>query len=85
MTKPPAEPEAARRARVLKEMAAYEAARPDMIPGSASHDGRQATGGRYYFGHARMAMARELAGVPLDATDREALRRWPVPEGWVGS
>lgn len=79
------EPEEVRRARMRREMDTYEQARPDMIPGSAQHDGRRATGGRYYEDAARMAKAREWAGLPLTDTDREALRRHPTPTGWVGT
>ena len=35
----------------------------------------------HWQGRARMAAARRYAGVPLDAVDREALRRHPQPEG----
>ena len=78
------EPEEVRRARMRRQMEAYEQAHPDMIPGSSSHDGREATGGRFYADAARMAKAREGAGLPLTDTDREALRRHPIPTGYVG-
>lgn len=83
MSATPAESEAARRQRIAAELAAHEAAHPDMIPGTARHFGRQAEGGRYYADLARMAVCRK----PSDRTDADwiALGLHPEPTGWVGS
>lgn len=55
----------------------------DLVPGTAQHDGRQPRGGVEWPDRARMALARDAAGLALNDTDREAIRRCPNPPSGV--
>lgn len=85
MPKAAPEPDEVRKARQRREVEAYELDN-DLVPGTAGHDGdlRGPSGGTPWEGKARMALAREAAGVPLNDVDREALTRYPEPGGWIG-
>lgn len=66
------------RARKRAEMSRYEADN-DLVPGTCSygHDGPQ--GGMSWEGRARMALARQAAGLSMSQLDRDAIERYPRP------
>lgn len=55
----------------------------DIVPGTSRHKGDGPNGGpgggTSWEGKARSALARQVAGLPLDVVDREALARHPHP------
>lgn len=76
-------------ARHRRDVDAYEAAHPEVVPGTAAHAGdfdpdhpraqHGPHGGQLWEDRARPALARRGAGIELDVTDREALERHPAP------
>lgn len=84
-----AEEDERRRARIRGELAVYET-NHDIVPGTAVYGSTGAHGGLSWEGASRMAHARRLAGLHLDARDLDAMRRHPSPSsgvtaraGWV--
>lgn len=71
------EDDAARIGRERAEVAAYEAAHPEYVPGTVQHDGTRPAGGQLYADRARLAAARPADR--RDPDDLEAIRRHPSP------
>lgn len=69
--------DAATRERRRRELREWES-RNEIVPGTATwHRSEGGQGGQDWEGLARMARARQAAGVELDSFDRQALARHP--------